>query len=76
MKTITITELRANIYNLLEEVLATGIPLEINKGGRILRIVPAEKVNKLHSLIHRPEIIQGDPDDLVSMQWEVNLDLP
>ena len=76
MKTITITELRANIYNLLEEVIATGIPLEINKGGRKLRIVPVEKVNKLHNLPHRPEIILGDPDDLVSMQWEVNLGLP
>ncbi len=76
MKTITITELRTNIYNLLEEVLATGIPLEISKGGRKLRIVPVEKVNKLHNLIHRPAIIQGDPDDLISMQWEVKLDLP
>ena len=33
MKTITITELRGNIYNLLDEVLNTGIPIEINKGG-------------------------------------------
>jgi prevent-host-death family protein len=76
MRTITVTELRANIYNLLEEVLTTGIPLEINKGGRKLRIMPVEKANKLHNLIWRPEVIQGDPDDLVSMQWEVNLDLP
>ncbi|MCD4722632.1 MAG: type II toxin-antitoxin system Phd/YefM family antitoxin [Desulfobacula sp.] len=29
MKTITVTELRGNIYNLLDEVLNTGIPLEI-----------------------------------------------
>ncbi|MCL4858350.1 MAG: type II toxin-antitoxin system prevent-host-death family antitoxin [Caldilineaceae bacterium] len=76
VKTITVTELRSDIYNLLEEVLATGIPLEINKGGRKLQIVPVEKVNKLRNLIRRPEIIQGDPDDLVSIQWEVNLDLP
>jgi len=76
MKIITVTELRTNIYTLLEEVLATGIPLEINKGGRKLQIVPVEKVNKLDNLPHRPEIILGDPDDLVSIQWEVNLDLP
>ena len=76
MKTITITELRANIYNLLEEVLTTGVALEVKKGGQKLRIVPVEKANKLNNLIHRPEIIQGDPDDLVSIQWEVNVDLP
>ena len=32
MKRVTPTELRADIYNLLEEVLETGIPLEIRKG--------------------------------------------
>jgi hypothetical protein len=32
MRTITVNELRGNIYNLLDEVLNTGIPLEINKG--------------------------------------------
>lgn len=75
MKTVTTTELRADIYNLLEEVLATGIALEVKKGDRKLRIVPVEKPNKLDNLIARPETIQGDPDDFVSMQWEVNLDL-
>jgi antitoxin (DNA-binding transcriptional repressor) of toxin-antitoxin stability system len=65
MRTITVPELRANIDNLLDEVLATGIPLEIIKGGQTLQIVAVEKVNKLDNLIRRPEIIQGDPDELV-----------
>lgn len=76
MKTITVTELRANIYNLLEEVLTTGIPLEVTKGGRRLQIVPFEKGHKLHNLIRRPEAIQGDPDELVGIEWEAQIDLP
>lgn len=78
MKTITPTELRSNIFNLLDEVLTTGIPLEINRGGKKLRIVPVEKPDKLQNLVSRPEIIQGDPEDLVDISWEneVNLDLP
>ena len=78
MKTITPTELRSNIYNLLDEVLNTGIPIEINKGNRKLRIVPVEKTNKLQNLISRPNVIKGDPNDLVDISWEkeVNLDLP
>jgi len=78
MKTVTPTELRSNIYNLLDEVLRTGIPLEINKGGQKLRIVPVEKVDKLQNLIARPEAIKGDPDDLVDIRWDkdLNLDLP
>lgn len=78
MKTITPTELRTNIYKLLEEVLDSGIPLEIKKGGKRLRIVPVEEGQKLDNLIPRPEAIQGDPEELVTISWEkeVNLDLP
>jgi len=78
MKTVTPTELRANIYKLLEEVLETGVPLEINKGKKRLRIVPVEQGQKLQNLVNRPDVIQGDPEDLVNISWEkeVNLDLP
>jgi prevent-host-death family protein len=78
MKTITATELRGNIYSLLDEVLKTGIPIEISKGGKKLRIVPLCKANKLHNLVSRPDVIKGNPDDLVNISWEkeVKLDLP
>ena len=78
MKTITPTELRANIYQLLEEVLRTGVPLEVNKGGRRLKIVPVAQVDKLQNLVSRPHVIQGDPDALVDIHWEkeLHLDLP
>ena len=77
MKTVTPTELRSNIYNLLDEVLNTGLPLEITKGNRLLRIVPVQKVDKLQNLPARPHVIQGNPDDLVEISWEdeVNLGL-
>lgn len=77
MKTITVTELRGNIYKLLDEVLNTGIPIEINKGGKKLRIMPLGKPNKLQNLVSRPNVIMGNPDDLVDISWEkeVNLDL-
>ena len=78
MKTITVTELRGNIYSLLDEVLNTGIPIEIKKGGKKLKIMPVGKANKLQNLVSRPNVIKGNPDDLVGISWEkeVNLDLP
>jgi len=78
MKTVTPTELRSNIFNLLDEILKTGVPIEINKGNKKLRIVPVEKTDKLQNLISRPNVITGDPNDLVDISWEkeVNLDLP
>lgn len=78
MKSITPTQLRKNLYNLLDEVLETGIPLEINRGGKRLRITPVEKVNKLQQLKKRTGVIVGDSNDLVDISWEgeINLDLP
>ena len=78
MKSVTITELTKNIYNLLDEILNTGIPLEIDRGGKRLRIIPVENVDKLQNLVHRPEVLLGDSDDLIDLNWEqeVNQDLP
>jgi antitoxin (DNA-binding transcriptional repressor) of toxin-antitoxin stability system len=77
VKTVSPTELRSNIYKLLDEVLSSGVPLEINKGGEILRIVPVATTNKLSNLVSRPHVIAGNPDDLVDICWdgEMNLDL-
>lgn len=78
MKSVTPTELRANIYNLLDEVLDTGVPLEVRKADKRLIIMPVEKIDKLGNLVRRPEVIEGDPEELVHISWEheVNLDLP
>jgi len=38
MKTVTATELQGNIYNLLDEILNTGIPIEINRGNKKLKL--------------------------------------
>ena len=78
MKTVTPTQLRSDIYNLLDEVLQTGLPLEIKKGDKKLRVVPVDEVDKLNNLISRPEVISGEPDELAELSWsdEVHLDLP
>ncbi len=70
MKTVSPTELRSNIYNLLDEVLNSGVPIEINKGGKLLRIVPVAKIDKLLNLVSRPGVIKGNSDDLVNISWE------
>lgn len=77
MKKVTLTELSNNIERLLDEVLETGIPLEINKNGKLLKIVPLEKQDKLQNLTFKFDAIQGNPDDLVNISWEqeINIDL-
>ncbi len=77
MKKVTLTELSNNIERLLDEVLETGIPLEINKNGKLLKIVPIEKKDKIKNLTFKSDAIQGNPDDLVNISWEqeINIDL-
>ena len=66
---ISASELRRDIYNLLDHVLETGIPLEIERKGRVLRIVPVTPRSKLSRRVRRREYISGDPEDLVHLDW-------
>ena len=67
MKTVTPTELRGNIYRILDEILNTGVPVKIDKGGRKLIIAPIERTDKLRNLVKRRDFIKGDPEDLVNL---------
>ena len=66
--TVTASKLRQNIYQLLDRVLETGQPLEIERKGKKLRVVPGEPVSRLSRLPKR-KCINGDPNAVVSMDW-------
>lgn len=61
--------LRADLYNLLDRVLDTGEPLEIERQGQILRIVPARASLWTDRLPRREGVVTGDSDDLVNQDW-------
>jgi prevent-host-death family protein len=65
---VTASELRANIYRLLDQVAQTGEPIEIEREGRLLRIVAVVGPRKLDRLVRRDAVV-GDPNDLVHMDW-------
>ncbi len=65
---MTASELRQNIYRLLDQVLDTGVPLEVERKGRKLRIVPEPPRDKLDNLKRR-DCLVGDPEDIVHMDW-------
>lgn len=66
--TVSSTKFRGNVYALLDEVLETGNPLEVERKGRKLLIIPQAPVSKLDRLIPRPTI-KGDPEGLVHLDW-------
>ncbi|MBI5017730.1 MAG: type II toxin-antitoxin system Phd/YefM family antitoxin [Deltaproteobacteria bacterium] len=67
--TVTASKLRENIYRLLDQVLDTGVPLEVERRGRVLRIVPAGPQEKLSHLVRRDAFLRCDPDEIVHVDW-------
>ncbi len=63
------TTLRAQLYRVLDKVLETGESVEILRHGKIIRLVPAVPQSKLDRLKSNPDLVVGDPDDLVHMDW-------
>lgn len=69
MNKLSVTELRNNIYQLVDQVINTGEPLLIERNGKKLLLtnmsnIPTSKLKKLkphHS-------IEGDPDNLINLQ--------
>jgi hypothetical protein len=67
-KRITASQLRADAYRLLDEVIETGVPVEIERKGRVLKIAEERAPSKLSRLIRRP-YLSGDSEDVVHMDW-------
>jgi hypothetical protein len=65
---ITASKLRENIYGILDQVLETGNPVEVIRKGKVLKIVPEVKPDKLNKLKKRNYLV-GDPEDIVHMDW-------
>jgi len=65
---INASTLRENIYKLLDQVLETGQPLEIERKGKLLKIIPGEKPAKMSSLA-KHDCLTGDPESIVHLDW-------
>jgi antitoxin Phd_YefM of type II toxin-antitoxin system len=64
MKKLSLTALRQNLFKVADEVLKTGQPVEIERNGKTLLLMPATGGSKLGSLKRR-KLIKGDPQSLV-----------
>ena len=68
---VTPTELRADLYRLLDGVIAGGEPILVRRGGVTLRIAVAASAESSPPLPRplRADLIVGDPEDLVHLDW-------
>jgi hypothetical protein len=69
---VTATKLRQNIYAILDEALEKGIPVEVERKGKILKIVPEKTISKLDRIRPWPDLIVGDPEEFKNFKidWE------
>jgi antitoxin (DNA-binding transcriptional repressor) of toxin-antitoxin stability system len=65
---LTASKLRENIYRIIDQVLETGVPVEVRRKGKTVRIVPGEPVSRLERLKPR-EFLREDPESIVHLDW-------
>ncbi len=63
------TDLRKDIYKILDRVLETGRAVEVERNGKLLRIIPADNVAPTERLRPIPDLIVGDPASLEHIDW-------
>jgi len=66
---MTASALRRDIYRILDRVLESGEPVIIERHGRRVRISAEDVPSRLDALVRRPEVVVGNSDDFVHLDW-------
>ena len=66
MEKLTITNLRSNIYKIIDEVIETGIPKTIKRKGHKIKIVVDDENRSKFSNLEKHNSIICNPDSLIS----------
>ena len=66
---VTASQLRADVYNILDNAIATGEVVEIVRNGHVVRLVPPPRRSWVDRLPRREGVVVGDPEDLVHLDW-------
>ena len=65
---ISATRLRQNLYRILDSVLESGVPIEIERNGKVLKIVTAKPVSKWDRL-QSNDVCSVDPEAIIEIDW-------
>ena len=65
---MSLTTLRKQLYQVVDRVLKTGVPVEIVRNGKTALIVSGERQTSKLSRLKRRKGIIGDPDALVDIK--------
>ena len=66
---VTPTQLRQNLYSLLDQLIQTGQPIEIKRKNKVLKIIVEPPKSKLDNLKKR-DVLNCEPDEIINNNWE------
>jgi hypothetical protein len=66
---VSYTQLRGDLYRLLDAVLESGEALEIERKGQRLRVVPAQPRTLETLFPPDPSLVVGDVDEALDHDW-------
>jgi antitoxin (DNA-binding transcriptional repressor) of toxin-antitoxin stability system len=68
---VTATKFKQNIDQILDSILSNGKPVEIEKKGQIIRLVPIKTKSKKSKLMNLEphDTIVGDPESIIHIDW-------
>jgi hypothetical protein len=66
---MTASKLRQDIYRILDQVIETGEPVIVERHGKRIRIAAEETPSRIGSLVRRPDVVVGDSEDFVHLDW-------
>lgn len=67
--TMTASKLRQDIYRILDSVIETGDPVEIERNGFVLRIVPDKYAFKKLDKLKKRTLTDEDSDNFTHIDW-------
>lgn len=66
---LTATDLRRGLFKTLDQVIATGEPVEVQRAAGRVRLVSANTTRRLDRLRPHPGTIVGEAEELVGVTW-------
>ncbi len=67
MEPLSLTALRSQLFKIVDGIIDTGIPIEIERKGKRLKIILEGKKSKFSNLKKR-DCINGNPDELIDLK--------
>jgi hypothetical protein len=63
------TNLRKNLFRILDKAARTGKSIEIESKGRRFKIIALKPPDKFANLQKHPDVFSGELDSLIDIDW-------